>query len=423
MALNLTTLRKPTNRQLIDPSTGVLREEWDLYLTALTKQLNAAVGELGTDPAPENAEYIVSAASSGLSAERVATDTATIDYDAGTAGQAKWNVIDDSITFAKLQNISTDRLIGRDTASSGDPEQISVGGGLEFTGSGGIQRSALTGDVAASAGSGSTTIQNDAVTTAKILNDAVTYAKLQNVSATSRILGRKTSGAGDPEECTLSEVLDFIGSAAQGDILYRGASAWERLAAGTSGQLLQTLGSGANPQWANASPRHVASGTLSSAATLDFTSIPSDCDVLEFELTNWRPATDNVELRMRFSQSSSFLAGASDYAWANHLGGNGGVNGVSQDSADNEIVIASVMGNASGELSTTILRIIRPLQGSFRKSAAWFGSYTDTAGNVQPNHGGGRMIANDNAIDGVRFIYSSGNIAEGFYAIRSYRYS
>jgi hypothetical protein len=82
-------------------------------------------------------------------------------------------------------------------------------------------------------------------------NDVVTYAKMQNVSATARVIGRKTAGAGDPEELTLSEVLDLVGSAAQGDILYRGASAWTRLGAGTAGQVLQTQGASANPTWAN----------------------------------------------------------------------------------------------------------------------------------------------------------------------------
>ena len=40
------------------------------------------------------------------------------------------------------------------------------------------------------------------VTTAKVANDAVTYAKLQNVSATDRLLGRSSAGAGDVEEIT-----------------------------------------------------------------------------------------------------------------------------------------------------------------------------------------------------------------------------
>ena len=39
----------------------------------------------------------------------------------------------------------------------------------------------------------------------------------------------------------------------QGDILYRDGSGLQRLAAGTSGQVLQTGGSGANPSWTTVS--------------------------------------------------------------------------------------------------------------------------------------------------------------------------
>ena len=45
MALNLSTLRKPLNRQVVDPSTGVMREEWELYFNQLTKHVNSAVGD------------------------------------------------------------------------------------------------------------------------------------------------------------------------------------------------------------------------------------------------------------------------------------------------------------------------------------------------------------------------------------------
>jgi hypothetical protein len=59
---------------------------------------------------------------------------------------------------------------------------------------------ALTGDVTTSSGAVATTIAND----------AVTYAKMQNVSATSRILGRITAGAGDPEELTAANVKTIL---------------------------------------------------------------------------------------------------------------------------------------------------------------------------------------------------------------------
>jgi hypothetical protein len=43
---------------------------------------------------------------------------------------------------------------------------------------------------------------DNTVSTAKIADDAVTYAKIQNVSATDRLLGRSSAGAGDVEEIT-----------------------------------------------------------------------------------------------------------------------------------------------------------------------------------------------------------------------------
>ncbi len=75
------------------------------------------------------------------------------------------------------------------------------------------------GDITVS-GSGATwTIDNNAVATAKIADDAVTYAKMQNVSATDKILGRSSSGAGNVEEiaCTAAgrALLDDADAAAQ----------------------------------------------------------------------------------------------------------------------------------------------------------------------------------------------------------------
>jgi hypothetical protein len=76
---------------------------------------------------------------------------------------------DQAVTFAKIQNIASDRLIGRDTASSGVPEEISVGGGVEFSGSGGIQTAAFTGDVTKAAGGTALTIPAGSIAFAKML--------------------------------------------------------------------------------------------------------------------------------------------------------------------------------------------------------------------------------------------------------------
>jgi hypothetical protein len=172
-----------------------------------------------------SANYIVVEIASG----DISIDTASTDWD-------------DDTNYVRVYKVTT---VGGVVTAVEDHRagQGGVhGGGGGGGGGGGI--SALTGDVTAS-GSGSVA--------ATIANDAVTYAKMQNVSATARALGRKTSGAGDTEELTLSELLDFIGSAAQGDILYRGSSAWARLGAGTSGHFLKTQGAGADPVWAAAS--------------------------------------------------------------------------------------------------------------------------------------------------------------------------
>ena len=52
-----------------------------------------------------------------------------------------------------------------------------------------------------------------------LVDDSVTYAKMQDVSATSRLLGRKTAGAGNVEELTGADALTLVGAQAQ-------SSAW-----------------------------------------------------------------------------------------------------------------------------------------------------------------------------------------------------
>lgn len=118
------------------------------------------------------------------------------------------------------------------------------------------------------------------------------YGKLQPVSATMRLLGRNGAGAGVAEEVSLTQLLDWIGSAAQGDVLYRGAASWQRLPAGTAGLPLITKGAGMDPAWE--APYAFASGTIVKKAV----STTSNA----FSVTSVVPLDDTVPLNSEGSE-------------------------------------------------------------------------------------------------------------------------
>jgi len=128
----------------------------------------------------------------GTTIERAAL---TGDVTAGQNSNAL-TIADDAVTYAKIQDVSAaSRVLGRGSAAgAGDPQELTLGASLVMNGTV-IERAALTGDVTAGQNSNALTIAND----------AVTYAKMQNVSATDRILGRISSGAGDPEEVVFTD--------------------------------------------------------------------------------------------------------------------------------------------------------------------------------------------------------------------------
>lgn len=104
---------------------------------------------------------------------------------------------------------------------SGTTGKLIADSGLTLAGvNTGDQTITLTGDVT---GSGTGSI------VAAIANDAVSYAKMQNVSASDKLLGRASSGAGDVEEITCTSagraLIDDADAAAQRATLGLGTAA------------------------------------------------------------------------------------------------------------------------------------------------------------------------------------------------------
>jgi len=163
-------------------------------------QLNNAI--LSGGGAISTAPYITVTNNAFLPNERsLAVGAGLTSVDAGANATITLDLANNGVTYAKMQDITTDSLIGRDTAGTGDPETITLGASLSMTGAQVLQRAALTGDVTATAGSNATVIAND----------AVTFAKMQNI-ATDSLIGRDTAATGDPENITLDTTLQMSGA-------------------------------------------------------------------------------------------------------------------------------------------------------------------------------------------------------------------
>jgi hypothetical protein len=50
-----------------------------------------------------------------------------------SASGATWTIDNDAVTYAKIQNVTSARILGRSTAGSGDVEEISIGSGLSLS--------------------------------------------------------------------------------------------------------------------------------------------------------------------------------------------------------------------------------------------------------------------------------------------------
>ena len=160
-----------------------------------------------------------------------------------------------------LDDPGADRLLFWDD-SAGAAALLEVSTGLDLTGT------ALT-------------IADAGVTTAKIADANVTYAKIQNVSATDKILGRKTAGAGDIEEiaCTAAgrALLDDASASAQRTTLGLGSLATQSTINNSdwSGTDLSVANGGTGASTASSARTNLGLGSIATRKLTISTSAPS----------------------------------------------------------------------------------------------------------------------------------------------------
>mgnify|MGYP003113601752 CR=1 FL=1 len=138
----------------------------------------------------------------------------TLAGDSGSASDTSANV---DLTIAGGSGITTSATgttvtIAGDNASTSakgvasfSSDNFAVSSGAVTIKDGGVVTAELAADAVTAA-----KLADDAVVTANIVDANVTYAKIQNVSATNRILGRDSSGAGVIEEITPANLRTML---------------------------------------------------------------------------------------------------------------------------------------------------------------------------------------------------------------------
>jgi hypothetical protein len=191
-------------------------------LVSIVTGQDGAVGPAGPQGPAGAAGQAGPAGAAGPAGPAGAAGAAGPQGPAGPAGTTTWNGITDKPELSPADHnhgsITSDGRIGDNTTSGrfvvttdlGDLVTAGASTGRILLGLGGaavLNVGTAAGTVCAGNDarlSDARTPTDGSATTAKIVDANVTYAKIQNVSATDRLLGRSTAGAGVVEEITCS---------------------------------------------------------------------------------------------------------------------------------------------------------------------------------------------------------------------------
>jgi hypothetical protein len=198
----------------------------------------------------------------------------------------------------------------------------------------------------------------DSVITVDIANGNVTYAKIQNVSATDRLLGRSSAGAGVVEEiiCTAQgrALIDDATAADQrttlglGTMATQATTSYLAVAGGTmTGQLASTAGSAAAPGLAVSGDTNTGLAQIGGADTLG---------VVTGGVERWRVGSDGSAQSV-IPGGSTLLPQFQCRAWVT-FDGTRDTTGAASTANTNRLIrasgnVTSVLRNALGDYTIT----------------------------------------------------------------------
>jgi len=221
----------------------------------------------------------------------------------------------------------------------------------------------------------------------------------------------------------------------QGDILYRDASGLQKLGAGTSGQVLQTGGSGANPSWGTVSSDFVklASTSLGSdASTVSLDGYYDDTTYSHY-IAEWKiriaSGSSGTDAHLNFrTNTSGSPSSATQYSGAfNHFGNGGGgdfndirANSLASNWSKRDELQVSNTWNEH-DLYTTgnvwnrgLMKIYEPQSTSYHKQFTWENSIGSNDSSWTGGGFGHAIYHSTTATTGLSFHFQNGqNVRSG----------
>lgn len=210
--------------------------------------------------------------------------------------------------------------------------------------------------------------------------------------AAARLLGRTTAGTGAPEEISVDTSLTLA-----------------------AGVLSVTVPQGLVL---------LATASASSSATIDFTAgIDSTYDEYELHLHNVMPASSSAAPFVRLSHDGSTWPSTNSYTYAFRGYTSGGTDVSLSSASGSAIQIANNPDNTAGASGISgVLKLYRPSATGIKKHATFhFVSDPATGGAIELDVGVGEIKDATTVVVGIRFLFSTGNIASGNFKLYGVR--
>lgn len=168
-------------------------------------------------------------------------------------------------------------------------------------------------------------------------------------------------------------------------------------------------------------PVLISTATASTTATIDFT-LPSGYKSFDIRVISLVPSTDNVGMWLRVSTDggSTFAAGASDYIYQRYYQ-NGSSSFPSLSAADSKIItLGGNIGNGTGRYFNSIIKVFDHSNASTYKNIT-VEFYTYRSDSIYSFGFVNGVYLYNTAINAIRILMSSGNIASGTFELWGYK--